>query len=251
MPYVTSRGHRIFYNIEGKGPSLLLHHGFSGTHRRWQSANYVSALSRHYSVILMDALGHGASDKPHESDSYRVELQAADVISVLDHVGVDRVHYWGFSMGGRIGFAIADNSGNRLRSLIVGAAHPYSRTLIAAQRPDGSDPSAFVNALYKRTGSNLSELPSEIREDLFANDFRALSAVQQDWPPLESALSKIAVPTLFYVGSNDPYLEKVRRAAQAVKDCNLIVLEDLDHWTAFRDASRILPEVKDFLASVP
>jgi pimeloyl-ACP methyl ester carboxylesterase len=249
MAFATNDGHRIYYELEGTGPPLVLHHGFSGTHKRWRRHGYVDALRAHYRVILIDALGHGASDKPHDPARYHIQRQASDVVAVLDTVGIGRTHYWGFSMGGRIAFALAKHFAPRLQSLIIGAAHPYERTLPADECSDGSDPEAFVRTLYRRTGADLTALPRETREELFANDFRALSAVQQDWPSLEDALPTIRAPTLLYVGDADPYLEKVRAVAKLIPGSHLVILEGLDHGTAFREARQVLPHVKAFLTS--
>jgi pimeloyl-ACP methyl ester carboxylesterase len=56
---------------------------------------------------LPDARGHGASDKPHDPESYYSALLAADIVAVLNDVGVEQTHFVDYSMGGRIGFALA------------------------------------------------------------------------------------------------------------------------------------------------
>ncbi len=48
-----------------------------------------------------------------------------DVTSVLDHLGIDKAHYLGYSMGGRIGFGIAQHAPERVNSLMIGGMHPY------------------------------------------------------------------------------------------------------------------------------
>jgi pimeloyl-ACP methyl ester carboxylesterase len=49
----------------------------------------------------------------------------ADVTAVLDASGVERAHYWGYSMGGRTGFGMAKFAPTRVNGLIIGGAHPY------------------------------------------------------------------------------------------------------------------------------
>jgi pimeloyl-ACP methyl ester carboxylesterase len=248
MPFAPSGGVRIHYEVEGNGAPLLLHHGFSGSLKVWRRSGYVDALKGRFRLILIDARGHGQSDKPHDPAAYELERQASDVMAVLDHLSLERAHYWGYSMGGRIAFAIALQAPQRVHSLVIGAAHPYSRTLPPGERPDGSDPQAFVAALYKRTGSDLSALPPEVREDLFANDFRALAAVQGNWPPMEHVLPWMAMPTMLYVGDRDPYLEKVRKCAAAISGARMLELPGLDHATVFRESALVLPAVTRFLA---
>ncbi len=66
MPYADNEGVRIFYEVVGDGPPLVLQHGMMMSLRRWSMAGYVDALKSKYRLILIDARGHGQSDKPHD-----------------------------------------------------------------------------------------------------------------------------------------------------------------------------------------
>src|SRR4051794_342219 len=104
MPYaVSSDGVRIAYDVVGHGPPLLLHHGFSLSATVWHEPDYVTALQDRYQLIMMDARGHGASDKPHDPADYAMPRRVADVIAVLDLLGIEHVHYLGYSMGAWVG----------------------------------------------------------------------------------------------------------------------------------------------------
>ena len=70
MPYVNSQGLRIHYQVEGDGPPLVLQHGFSDSLESWYDFGYVDALKPDYTLILVDARGHGQSGKPHDPDAY-------------------------------------------------------------------------------------------------------------------------------------------------------------------------------------
>src|SRR4051812_9895736 len=76
MPYVTNDGVRIHYAVEGDGPPLLLHHGFTIDLTAWYAWGYVDALKEEYRLILIDARGHGASDKPHDPAAYEMDLRS-------------------------------------------------------------------------------------------------------------------------------------------------------------------------------
>ena len=70
MPVITaSDGVRVYYEVEGDGPPLLLIHGFGQGGERWRGAGYVEALRDGHRVIVVDLRGHGRSDKPHNSDA--------------------------------------------------------------------------------------------------------------------------------------------------------------------------------------
>jgi pimeloyl-ACP methyl ester carboxylesterase len=103
MPYVPSHGVRIHYQIVGNGPPLLLQHGFTDSLESWYEFGYVPALRPQYRLILLDARGHGRSEKPHEAPAYELQLFVADILAVLDHLRIAKAHYWGYSMGAASG----------------------------------------------------------------------------------------------------------------------------------------------------
>jgi pimeloyl-ACP methyl ester carboxylesterase len=203
MPYVNNGPVRIHYEVIGDGPPLVLHHGFTQSTRRWHFHGYVDALKADYRLILVDARGHGLSDKPHDTDAYRCPVMASDVVVVLNALAIDRARYWGFSMGGRVGFELASIAPERMGATIIGGSHPFGRSASLITL-DGSDPDAFVTAFFTRLGVDPNSLPPAIREDILSNDFKALAAAQRARPSVESALPDMKGPTLVYVGDKDP-----------------------------------------------
>src|SRR5262245_6676669 len=125
MPYVNNKDVRIHYRVEGAGAPLVLQHGYSDSLESWYEHGYVAGLERAYRLVLVDARGHGASDKPHDPEAYATECQVSDILAVLDALDMPVAHYWGFSMGGQIGFGLAGHAAARFDSLILGGADPY------------------------------------------------------------------------------------------------------------------------------
>jgi pimeloyl-ACP methyl ester carboxylesterase len=119
MPYCDNEGVSIYYEVEGEGPPLVLLHGLSGSLELWRDAGYVEALKDDYQIILIDARGHGKSDKPHDPEAYRLDLMVADVVAVLDDLQLGKAHFLGFSMGGLIGWGIAKHTPERFHSLLI------------------------------------------------------------------------------------------------------------------------------------
>ena len=126
MPYADNEGIRIHYKTEGEGSPLVLQHWSLATMENWYDYGYVSALKNDYRLILLDARGHGGSDKPHTPDAYELEKRVEDIVAVLDDLGIAKAHYFGYSMGGWIGFGVARYAPERFRSLIIGGAAPYA-----------------------------------------------------------------------------------------------------------------------------
>ena len=108
MPYANNHSVRIHYQVEGEGPPLVLQHGFTSSLQNWYAYGYVAALRQDYQLILIDARGHGQSDKLYDPQAYALRHRVEDVLAVLDALQVDNAHYLGYSMGGRIGFGIAN-----------------------------------------------------------------------------------------------------------------------------------------------
>jgi pimeloyl-ACP methyl ester carboxylesterase len=250
LPYADHDGIHIHYEVEGTGPPLVLQHGFTGNLKRWHQFGYVEALKPNYRVILIDARGHGESDKPHDAAAYALPLRVGDVLAVLDSLNLDKAHYWGYSMGGWIGFGMAKYAHERVHSLIIGGAHPYELRLPASSRLDGSDPDAFVAALFGRLNVNAAALPPGLREELFANDFRALAAAQQDRTSLEDVLPTMTMPCCLYASDADPLYPKAQECVQRIPHATFFTLQGLDHSAAFRAAGLALPRVTEFLQGV-
>jgi len=103
MPFATNAGVRIHYETEGSGQPLVLHHGSFASGADWRDLGYVDALKHDNLLILMDARGHGASDKPHDPAAYDLTLRASDVTSVLDDLNVERATFLAIRWEGGLG----------------------------------------------------------------------------------------------------------------------------------------------------
>ncbi len=134
MPYAANDGVRIRYEVAGSGPPLVLHIGFAGWLENWVDAGYVAALRDAYRLILLDPRGQGRSDGPHDPAAYSMLHRAGDVLAVLDTEGIERAHFWGYSMGGHLGYALGRLISDRVASLILGGAAPFGGN---PRPPDG------------------------------------------------------------------------------------------------------------------
>src|SRR5262245_59440298 len=101
MPYLQHDGIHIYYRVEGEqGVPIVMLHGLTGSLDDFYEFGWVAGLKDDYRLILLDARGHGHSDKPHTPEAYNVELMVHDVTAVLDELEIDQAHFMGFSMGG-------------------------------------------------------------------------------------------------------------------------------------------------------
>ncbi len=86
MSFVSNDGIRIHYEVEGNGPPLVLQHGLSDSMESWYEFGYVERLQDEFQLIMIEARGHGESDKPHDSSAYNLKLMTSDVLAVLDRL---------------------------------------------------------------------------------------------------------------------------------------------------------------------
>jgi len=195
----------------------------------------------------VDARGHGASDKPHDPDAYRLPLKVGDVVAVLDALHVPSAHFWGYSMGGWIGWGMAKYAPERVQGLVIGGAHPYERITPSQSRLDGSDPRAFVEALARRLGFEFATLPAAKQAEFLDNDLLALAADQLDRPPLDDILPTMRMPYLLYGGEADSVTPRMQESVQHLPNATFVTLSGLNHPEAFWRADVVLPVVMKFL----
>src|ERR1700754_3921858 len=102
--FTASDGIRLGYCIDDftdpwkRAPTLLLLHAAMGSSRRYYA--WVPALWRHYRVVRMDLRGDGGSGVPTPDPALTLERLVADVIELMDHLGVANAHIVGNSAGG-------------------------------------------------------------------------------------------------------------------------------------------------------
>jgi pimeloyl-ACP methyl ester carboxylesterase len=216
--FVNNQGIRIHYEVEGKGPPLVLVHGRGLSLTLWRTLGYTAALGKDYQLILVDIRGHGQSDKPSGSEPLRPDAMASDVIAVLDDIGVAKAHYLGYSMGGTIGWVVATTAPARLLSLIPGGASPYGFHTDAQK-------AYFVTQLGA---------PPEIAK----------------WPGVADQLAHLSLPSLLFVGGDDPNRDDLAQAAKVMPNASFVSFPGLDHLHVLQKSDLVLPPVTKLLAGV-
>ena len=251
MPKAKNGDINIYYEVEGEGPPLVLHHGLTGSLVTWRGIGYVDELKNDYQLILMDARGHGKSDKPHDPSAYTMEHRVGDVTAVLDDLDISSVHFCGYSYGGQIAFELAKISPERVKSLIIGGAGAKGRKLddpthLGVIQLLEAGPQALV-AMFEQAGP----ISPDMRAGLMANDFEALIALcKASAPDLSDDLPKMTMPFLLFAGESDPAFPVMQEASKILPDATFIPLPGLGHLQAAFRGDLVLPHVKEFLARV-
>jgi pimeloyl-ACP methyl ester carboxylesterase len=258
MPYVSNQGVRIHYEVEGHGPPLVLQHGLEGNISSWRLYGYVEELSSDYSLILVDARGHGDSEKPYDPQAYSAELMTGDIVAVLGDLGVEKANYWGYSMGGRIGFELSRYYPSRFSSYIIGGMTPYPRVseaqkqwsagLSAMLRLGAEEgPEAVVSFQEKTLGRPAT---TEEKSRVLDNDYKALYALYQNlhgWSAEGDLLPGIKASCLLYAGERDAYYDGAKEAVKHIQHANFVSIPGLMHSEVFVRSDLILPHAERFL----
>ncbi len=103
IQHVSIHGHDLAYRIEGSGPALLLLHGIAGSSRTWRDV--FPLLSKRFTVVAPDLMGHGRSEKP--IGDYSLGAFASGIRDLLDVLDIDRVSVIGQSFGGGVTLQLA------------------------------------------------------------------------------------------------------------------------------------------------
>lgn len=159
MPHARIHGVWLHYRVEGEGEPLLLIMGFGAPLEGWDGQ--MAEFSARYRVIRFDNRGVGRSDKP--LGAYTATQLAADARGLLDHLGIERAHVVGKSMGGMAAMELAARHPERIRSLVLAATTPAAD---ARFRWTMGNVTARVAAAMVRAGGSLDERLDAGREEL-------------------------------------------------------------------------------------
>jgi pimeloyl-ACP methyl ester carboxylesterase len=178
MPYFTTPdGAKLHYTDEGHGRALLC---LSGLTRNGSDFDYLAPHLPPLRLIRLDYRGRGRSDWTG-ADSYSVVQEGADVVALLDHLGLDQVAILGTSRGGIIGMYLAAVARERVRGLCLNDVGPVIEAEGLARISDyiGQTPSARTHAqaaiALERAFPEFSDVPEgrwlqEARRHFIATD---------------------------------------------------------------------------------
>lgn len=121
MPFAVGSRVRLYFEVHGEGEPLLLVMGRGSEHHGWDPV--LGDFARRFWVTVYDHRGTGASEKP-SAPRYTTRLLAADAIGIPDHLGIERAHQFGISMGGRVCRLLAIDSAERVGAVVLGYTTP-------------------------------------------------------------------------------------------------------------------------------
>ncbi|MEE9493146.1 MAG: alpha/beta hydrolase [Gammaproteobacteria bacterium] len=232
----------LHYTLQGQGQPLLLLHGLAvNADMNWRYCGWLRRLARRYRVITLDLRGHGRSSKPRQIEQYGLEL-AQDVPALLDHLGIEKTHLAGYSLGGFIA----------LKTCILYPQRIDRAVLLASGWVDSADALLFKNleqwadnflqhAPYRSVLTVFDDaigLPNRFEtwvEYQFVqrmNNRHVLHAVVKSLSELavsRAELAQLTIPLRLIVGAEDPLLGAARKLLEQNDSVDFHVLEKSDH----------------------
>jgi pimeloyl-ACP methyl ester carboxylesterase len=219
VPFLTTNGAEIHYEVAGEGAPVLFLHGLGSSALDWE--HQIAAFSGRYRTIAVSARGSGQSrDLRKPSGPFTVQEFAADALAVLEHLGATPAHIVGLSMGGVIAFEIAVTRPAAVRTLTIVNSAPafvvkglkaeatiWLRRIIA--RLFGPRGMAKMLAPKLFPGDANEPLRRQFIERMATNKRGAYISTQLavlGWSVIDK-LAQIAVPTLVMSAEHDyPFL---------------------------------------------
>jgi 3-oxoadipate enol-lactonase len=258
MPFADLSGVRLHYQLDGDAslPVLVLSNSLGTNFQMWQPQ--VAAFSKHFRVLRYDTRGHGASSVT--DGPYTIAQLGGDVVVLLDHLGIERAHFCGLSMGGITGMWLGVNQPARLGKLVlcntaayIGPPENWTNRAAAVERDGvGSIAAAVVDKwLTPGFAAGHPELVTELRDMLSATDARGYAAncfAVRD-ADLRAAVHGITVPTLVIAGTGDLPTPPAdgRYLAETIPGASIVEL-DAAHISNQEQVEGFTRAVLDFLA---
>jgi pimeloyl-ACP methyl ester carboxylesterase len=231
MALIDRDGVKIYYEVTGEGPTLLLTHGFSASSHMW--AGQREALGRHFRLVTWDMRGHGRSDYPSDQAQYSQGATVGDMAAVLDAVGAQTAIVGGLSLGGYMSLAFRLAHPERVRALLIIDTGPGFRN---DEAREGWNKYALRTAdLFESEGLvRLSESSVEARtaphRDASGVARAARGMLTQRDASVIDSLPGIAVPALVVVGANDkPFLAASDYMAAKIPGAEKVVIPNAGH----------------------
>ncbi|WP_413989313.1 alpha/beta fold hydrolase [Labrys okinawensis] len=161
--HVDIGGLHLHAVIGGKGPPLLLVHGWPQTWYQWRLI--MPALARDFEVIAVDQRGVGLSDKPQTG--YDSGSQANDLAALVDVLGHKRFAIVGFDTGMGIAYALAADHPDRVDRLVVGEAIITGVTPSPPLLVPGPLNKRLWHIAFNRLGAEVNEALVRGREEVY------------------------------------------------------------------------------------
>lgn len=254
-----------FYRAGEQSSPLLFIHGFGGDKEGWLGMS--AFLSRHRGLILPDLPGFGAAG-PADARQATPRAQARVLLTLLDRLGVRRVHAIGNSMGGGIAQRLAHDAPERIASMtLIGSMGPivepseFGQALAAGTNPLITADPVDYDRLIRLVAERVPPVPRVIRRYLGATQASRSEGLASIFPAVASPpageglpdLEAIETPTFILHGVHDRVIHPstARALHGGLPNARLEMLEGLGHIPHLEAPRTMARALEAFLQSLP
>ena len=218
--HADSGGVKIHYATLGKGPLVVMIHGFPDYWYTWR--HQMEALSGSHQVVAIDMGGYNRSDKPAGVESYKMTHLVSDVLAVIGHFKKEKATIVGHDWGGAVAWNFAMRHPKACDKLIIlNLPHPWGLARELANNPDQQKNSQYARnfqkpgAHEKLSAKGLSgwvkdkAAKEKYREAFGRSDFEAMlnyykaNYPREPYKAPEGAPPKVEAPVLMFHGLKD------------------------------------------------
>ena len=267
----TDDGAHVAFQIIGNGPPDLVYlpEGLSHLEMMWEMPSYGSVLRRLASfsrLVLFEPRGSGLSDPLGRDERLTLEGRAADLLTVLDTIGVDQPALIGHSVAGLVAIFFAATYPTRISSLVLHGC--YARFASAPDFPwgvptevlerviseYGDGPLASRQGVKYTAPSMLGDADFVAQWERRGRSTHGPSAVRANaelavFTDLRPLLPAIQAPTLVLCRTNDRFAgpPHARYLAEHIANAKLVELAGSDNLIYVGDSDKDLDEIEEFL----
>jgi pimeloyl-ACP methyl ester carboxylesterase len=269
MPHAPVNGVELHYEITGDGFPLIFSHEFGGDGQSWQPQ--VRYFSRLYRCVTYNHRGFPPSSVPGRLEDYSQDILVGDLEALMDHLGIERAHIVGLSMGGNVALNLALRSPHRCRSIVVAGCGGGSTERERFEK----DVAAVVELLTRqgidafadRYAAGVTRQSYKRKDPQGWQEFRAalsrhsplgsaltIQGVQRNRPTifaLKDRLNRLDVPTLVLIGDEDePCVDPAVFMKREIPTAGLVVIPQSGHTINLEEPAAFNAVVADFLRLV-
>ncbi len=272
MPFATaSDGTRLWVEEAGVGTPIVFVHEFGGDHRAWEPQ--MNFFARRHRCVTFAARGYPPSDVPSAVDAYSQAIAVTDILAVMDHLGIEKAHVVGLSMGGFATAHFGLVAPERALSLVIAGAgygaekqfEDYFRGVSLDVADNFEKKTARVFAETYALGASRVQFQNKDprgwrafadrlaeHSDLgAANTMRGVQARRPSLYDLEAEFAKMPVPTLVMVGDEDDHcLQPGIFLKKTIPACGLAVLPKTGHTLNIEEPELFNTHLREFIAMV-
>ncbi|MFM2094244.1 MAG: hypothetical protein RIS70_1368 [Planctomycetota bacterium] len=239
---------KLHYVTLGKGPLLVMLHGFPDFWYTWRKQ--MPALAEHFQVVAYDQRGYNESDQPEGVENYTVDKLVADLDAVIDHFPQKKAIVAGHDWGGMVAWSYAMAHPEKTeRLMILNLPHPQGILRELANNPLQRAASQYAREFQKPDAA--SKMTPEMltfwirdaaAKEQYVQAFKKssiegmLNYYKANYPrePYEKReLPKVQCPVLMFHGLKDPALLPGALNDTwnwVAKDLTLITIPEAGHW---------------------